>query len=88
MDMDSQYAAVGPVALNVAPYDYYIELKVSAAIADAELADILLCKEGDPLLLVRRTYIKRDGTPLSYNYRYLRQDIELFGRSDFRTAES
>ena len=90
VETEMQYAVFpGPVALKVAPYDYYTEIDISAAIADQQISEILECREGDPLLLIQRTYIKRDGQRLSFGQRYLRQDFgRLTGISDFKSYKN
>lgn len=90
VETEMQYAVFpGPVALKVAPYDSYTEIDISAAIADQQISEILECREGDPLLLIQRTYIKRDGQRLSFGQRYLRQDFgRLTGISDFKSYKN
>ena len=91
VETEMNYAVFpGPVSMKVATYDYYRELAISAVTADEKIAGLLLCQTGDPVLLVQRVYIKRDGQRLSYALRYLAQSDQygsLTGVSDFRSRK-
>lgn len=65
-------------------YEFYTDITVNAAIADGELASILECREGEPLLKVERTYIRQDGTPIGYSEFYSRGEYnQLHGFSGY-----
>lgn len=74
VESEIRFAVLPDATLSkIATYDYYIELSVSAAGATAEVADSLGCTEGEPMLLIERTYIRQDGKRISYELQYLRQ---------------
>lgn len=57
---------------RVTPYAYYTELCIQAILATEELAGLLLCQEGDPLLLVERIFIQQNGRHIGFAKRYSR----------------
>lgn len=57
---------------RVTPYAYYTELTIQATAATEFLAEILLCQEGDPLLLVERIFIQQDGSRIGFAQRFSR----------------
>lgn len=57
---------------KVSPHTYHTELAIRAIGATAELADILECPPGEPLLLIERIFIQHDGTRIGYAQRFMR----------------
>lgn len=57
---------------RVTPYAYYTELIVGVSSATEELSEILLCQEGEPLMLVERVFVHQDGSKIGYARRYIR----------------
>lgn len=69
---------------RVTPYAYYTELTIQATVASKELAELLLCQEGEPLLLVERIYIQQNGSRIGFAQRYSRQPYaKLRGTSGY-----
>lgn len=69
---------------KVSPHAYFTELAIQAIAATAELADILECPPGEPLLLIERFFIQHDGTRIGYALRFLRASAgQLRGNSGY-----
>ena len=69
---------------RVTPYAYYTQLTVEATAATELLAEILLCQEGDPLLLVERIFIQQDGSRIGFAQRFSKPPFaRLHGTSGY-----
>ena len=74
---------------RVTPYAYYTELSVKAIAATDFLAEILLCQEGSPLLLVERIFIQQGGNRIGFAQRFSRPPYAgLRGTSGYVYEES
>ena len=74
---------------RVTPYAYYTELTVEATAASEHLAEILLCQEGDPLLLVERIFIQQNGHRIGFAQRFSRAPYaKLQGTSGYVHEEA
>ena len=62
---------------RVTPYAYYTELTIQATAATEELAEILSCQVGDPLLLVERIFIQQNGNRIGFAQHYSCQPYAL-----------
>lgn len=69
---------------KVSPHAYYTELSIRAIAATEELAEILECSEGAPLLLVERFFIQHNGDKIGYALRVLSPSYgQLSGNSGY-----
>lgn len=72
---------------KVSPHTYHTELAIQAIAATAELADILACPPGEPLLLIERIFIQHDGNRIGYALRFMRASAgPLHGSSGYVRA--
>lgn len=72
----------GPDFASMAPFGYYTTIEVSAAGAPKKVAEYLGCEEGEPLLLVEKTYISQNDVAVGYSRQYCRKAFgRLFGVS-------
>lgn len=59
-------------AAKTAPFAFFIRMEITAQAANAELAGLLECKEGEPLLVVIRHLIGQNGQRIGYGRKYMR----------------
>ncbi len=66
-----QYAALPDAVFSkLATYDYFSQVEVSAVSATEELAKMLECDPGSPLLLVEQLISRQSGERVSYSRHY------------------
>lgn len=66
-------------------YSMYTSIRISAVAADDELAEIMQCSVGEPLLLVERFFIRQDDRMAGYALFYVKQPYgQLNGMSGYR----
>ncbi len=83
VESEMRYAVLPDITLTkVDSFDYYTAIQVSAAGACQRVADALGCKEGEPLLLIERLFIRQDGKRIGYSMQYGQGELgKLLGSS-------
>jgi GntR family transcriptional regulator len=64
-------------AAKVSPFDFYTIMDISAERAKGKSAKMLECDENEPLLLITRSFIRRNGQIIGYSKHYVRQPYGL-----------
>ena len=78
VESEMRFAVLPDITLTkVDSFDYYTTIRVSAAAAGYRVAQALGCREGQPLLLIERLFIRQDGKRIGYSMQY--------GRGEFGT---
>ena len=73
VESEMRYAVFPDVTLSkIAGFTLYTSVRISAVRA-GEIAGRLLCREGDPLLLIERNYVQQDNSRIAYSRLYIRQ---------------
>jgi GntR family transcriptional regulator len=64
-------------AAKVSPFDFYTTMDISAVNAKGKPSRMLECDENEPLLLITRSFIRRNGQPIGYSKHYVRHPYGL-----------
>ena len=85
IENEIQYAVFpDPANEKTYSFSYHAQIALCAVLPPREVAELLGCPLGDPLLLIKRLYLKQEGTPIGYSEQYLLQPTgELRGVSGF-----
>ena len=71
VESEMRYAVLPDITLSkVDSFDYYTDIEVSAVGAPQRVAQIMLCPEGSPMLLIERIFIRQDGRRIGYSMQY------------------
>lgn len=71
VESEMRYAVLPDITLTkVDSFDYYTTIQVSAVGASQRVADALGCREGQPLLLIERLFIRQDGKRIGCSKQY------------------
>ena len=89
IESEIHYAMFPEIAeAKATAFDFHTEFEVRAVAADAKTAEALQCSDGEPLLLVCRNFITRDGRHIGYGMHYMRQPYStLRGVSGYTQEE-
>lgn len=85
IENEIQYAVFpDPANEKTYSFSYHAQIAICAVLPPKEIAELLGCPRSDPLLLIKRLYLKQEGTPIGYSEQYLLQPMgELRGVSGF-----
>lgn len=73
VESEMRFAVLPDITLaKVDSFEYYTEVQVSAVAAPLPVAVALQCREGTPMLLIERVFIRQNGRPFGYSRQYSR----------------
>jgi len=73
VESEMRYAVLPDITFDrVTSFEYYMDVQISAIAADEDLAQILECPAGEPLMLIERIFIRQDGRCIGYARQYSR----------------
>lgn len=86
VESEMRYAVLPDITLTkVDSFDYYTTIQVSAVGASQRVAKALGCREGHPLLLIERMFIRQDGKRIGYSMQYGQGEFgKLLGASGYQ----
>ncbi len=74
VESEMRYAVFPDATLSkLAGFTLYTSVRISAVKAAGEVSGRLLCRDGDPLLLIERNYVQQDNSRIAYSRLYIRQ---------------
>ncbi|MBR5730764.1 MAG: UTRA domain-containing protein, partial [Firmicutes bacterium] len=74
VESEMRYAVFPDITLSrMSTFTLYTNIRISAVKADKTAAQRLLCRDGDPLLLIERIYVQQDERKIGYSRFYARQ---------------
>lgn len=85
IESEIQYAVFpDPANEKTYSFSYHAQIAICAVLPPKEISEFLQCSPQEPLLLIKRLYIKQNGTPIGYSEQYLLQPMgELRGVSGY-----
>lgn len=73
VESEMRYAVFPDTTLGkMATFTLYTTIRISAVKADRQAARTLLCRDGDPLLLIERVFVQQDERKIAYSRFYAR----------------
>ncbi len=74
VESEMKYAVFPDTTIaKMSTFTLYTSIRISAVKAERPVTQRLLCREGDPLLLVERVYVQQDERKIAYSRFYARQ---------------
>lgn len=86
VENELNYAVFPDITLpKMDTFSIYTSIRISAVSADEQLAEIMQCDLGEPLLLIERSFFRQDDILTGYALFYVRQPYgKLTGTSGYR----